>query len=153
MSTPLGATPPLRIGNQEREAATASLDTHLQAGRLDAEEYGDRYAKAAMAHTRDELDALFLDLPAPHPFIPPSAAAAHHDAWSPRLAPQWQRYVPVTPIGRIAAALVVVAAAGLLVPLFAVWALLWFVAIPVLTGHGHGHRHLRHRACGGSVWR
>ena len=71
MSTP--ERPPLRIGHQEREAAYAALNTHLEAGRLDAEEYGERYAKASMARTRDEIDAQFLDLPAPHATPAPHA--------------------------------------------------------------------------------
>jgi hypothetical protein len=68
MSTPERSG--IRIGNDEREAANTALSTHLDAGRLDAEEYGERYAKASMARTRDELDALFVDLPAPHAFTP-----------------------------------------------------------------------------------
>ncbi len=59
--------PPLRIGTAERDAALGALDVHLEAGRLDADEYGERYAQAGAARTRAELDALFGDLPAPHP--------------------------------------------------------------------------------------
>src|ERR1700722_18710167 len=65
--------PPLiRIGTKERESAYAALNTHLEAGRLDPEEYGDRYAAVSVARTRPELQAPFADRPAPHPF---SAAA------------------------------------------------------------------------------
>ena len=72
MTAPAGDRPPIRIGNAEREAGYQALDAHLSQGRIDVEEYGDRYAKASVARTRDELTALFVDLPAPHPFPDPS---------------------------------------------------------------------------------
>ena len=68
MSTP--PPPGIRIGNDERESAFKALSTHLDAGRLDAEEYGERYAAASLARTRDELEVLFTDLPSPHAFTP-----------------------------------------------------------------------------------
>jgi hypothetical protein len=64
------AVPAPRIGNAEREAAQAALDAHLQAGRLDAEEYGERSAQASVARTADDLTPLFADLPEPHPAPP-----------------------------------------------------------------------------------
>jgi hypothetical protein len=57
----------LRIGNRERELAMAALDEHLREGRLDPAEYAERSAIAANARFRSEIDALFTDLPAPHP--------------------------------------------------------------------------------------
>lgn len=59
--------PSPRIGNAEREAAQAALDAHLQAGRLDAEEYGERSGKASVARTAEDLTPLFADLPPPYP--------------------------------------------------------------------------------------
>jgi hypothetical protein len=68
--------PSPRIGNAEREAAQHALDAHLQAGRLDAEEYGERSAKASVARTAEDLTPLFADLPPPNPTQPhPSAGA------------------------------------------------------------------------------
>jgi Domain of unknown function (DUF1707) len=61
------AVPSPRIGNAEREAAQHALDAHLQAGRLDAEEYGERSGKASVAQTAEDLTPLFADLPEPHP--------------------------------------------------------------------------------------
>src|ERR1700744_2573674 len=58
---------PLRIGTKERESAYAALNAHLDAGRLDADEYGERYAQASLARTRGELDVLFPALPPPPP--------------------------------------------------------------------------------------
>jgi Domain of unknown function (DUF1707) len=76
MTAPSADRPPLRIGNREREAAYAALNTHLEAGRLDPDEYGERYATASVARTRPELDALFVDLPSPHPAFDPQPAPA-----------------------------------------------------------------------------
>lgn len=59
-------TPRLRVGHDERTAAMKALDAHLEAGRLDMTEYSDRSAVAGAAVYRDELDALFRDLPEPH---------------------------------------------------------------------------------------
>jgi uncharacterized membrane protein YgcG len=85
-SSPLSADQPpdppqIRIGTKERESAYAALNTHLEAGRLDPEEYGDRYAAVSVARTRPELQAPFADLPEPHPF---SAPAAPQPTWSER---------------------------------------------------------------------
>jgi Domain of unknown function (DUF1707) len=60
----------LRIGTAERTAAMKALDVHLDAGRLGVEEYGDRSAIAAGATHASELQALFTDLPEPHPALP-----------------------------------------------------------------------------------
>lgn len=60
------ASRPIRIGNDEREAAQKALDVHMTAGRLDPEEFGDRFARAGVAQTRADLDVLFTDLPEPH---------------------------------------------------------------------------------------
>jgi hypothetical protein len=60
-------SPDVRIGDAEREEAHTALGEHMSAGRLDIDEYGDRSAKVAAARTRNELVALFTDLPAPKP--------------------------------------------------------------------------------------
>jgi hypothetical protein len=81
--------PSPRIGTADRDAAMAALDAHLEAGRLDAEEYGERSARAAEARTVDDLVPLFADLPRPHPPLPgetPAPAAA-----TPELAPATRR--------------------------------------------------------------
>ncbi|MFC5064621.1 DUF1707 SHOCT-like domain-containing protein [Actinomycetospora atypica] len=65
------ADPPrVRAGHDERAAAMQALDGHLEAGRLDVAEYGTRSDRAAAAVYRDELDALFTDLPQPHATTP-----------------------------------------------------------------------------------
>ena len=62
--------PRVRAGHDERAAAMRALDGHLEAGRLDVAEYGTRSDRAASAVYRDELDALFTDLPQPHATTP-----------------------------------------------------------------------------------
>ena len=66
----------LRIGTRERELAMGALDEHLREGRLDPTEYAERSAVASHARFRSELDALFTDLPAPHPAYPGAQASA-----------------------------------------------------------------------------
>jgi hypothetical protein len=80
------AAPSPRIGNAEREAAQHALDAHLQAGRLDAEEYGERSGKVSVARTAEDLTPLFADLPEPHPSAG-APAPAPSTAASPPAAP------------------------------------------------------------------
>jgi hypothetical protein len=57
----------IRISNVERDEAVSALGEHLSTGRLELAEYEERCGVAAMARTRGELEALFADLPGPHP--------------------------------------------------------------------------------------
>jgi len=59
--------PGIRISNAERDEAVSALGEHLSTGRLELAEYEERCGVAAVARTRGELEALFEDLPAPHP--------------------------------------------------------------------------------------
>jgi uncharacterized protein DUF1707 len=61
------ATADIRVSNAERDAAVTTLGEHLSTGRLELDEYEERCGRAAVARTRGELEALFTDLPAPHP--------------------------------------------------------------------------------------
>jgi uncharacterized protein DUF1707 len=45
----------------------SALGEHLSTGRLEVTEYEDRCGHAAAARTRVKLEALFDDLPVPHP--------------------------------------------------------------------------------------
>jgi hypothetical protein len=77
-------TPPplgVRIGSVERDAAITALGGHMNAGRLDPDEYGERVGKASVARYSQELVPLFSDLPSG----PPSALAvpAHPPAVTP----------------------------------------------------------------------
>lgn len=57
----------IRTSNAERDEAVEALGVHLSTGRLELDEYEERCGRAAVARTRGELEALFTDLPAPHP--------------------------------------------------------------------------------------
>jgi hypothetical protein len=57
----------IRISSAERDDAIAALAVHRSSGRLTHDEYTDRSRRAQEASTREELEALFDDLPAPHP--------------------------------------------------------------------------------------
>ena len=57
--------PPIRIGNDERQAAAHALGDHYAQGRLEADEYEQRVSAAFGARTSADLDALFVDLPRP----------------------------------------------------------------------------------------
>lgn len=69
-ATPDGDPATLRVGDAERNSAVTALGEHLTTGRLDLDEYGTRSAVAGTARTAGELQALFADLPAPHPILP-----------------------------------------------------------------------------------
>lgn len=78
----------LRIGDAEREQALRALGEHMSAGRLDIDEYGDRSARVSSARTRNDLVALFTDLPAPRPSfrtatpaVPDPAVPAPKSGW------------------------------------------------------------------------
>ena len=60
-------SPDVRIGDREREEAIKALGEHFSAGRLDIDEYGERTGQITAARTREDLRALFADLPEPHP--------------------------------------------------------------------------------------
>ncbi len=64
----------------QRDAAIAALIVHREAGRLSSTEYEDRQVLADAARTWADLDALFVDLPAPHPQrpVPPQPAGPAH---------------------------------------------------------------------------
>jgi hypothetical protein len=57
----------LRASDTEREGAVRSLATHFADGRLERAEFDERADAAFAARTRDELRALFADLPGPAP--------------------------------------------------------------------------------------
>ncbi|MDD7965300.1 DUF1707 domain-containing protein [Actinomycetospora lemnae] len=89
---PPSGPPSPRIGTAERDAALAALDAHLEAGRLDVEEYGERSARAAEARTAADLEPLFSDLPDPRPpFGARPAAPAPAAAPAPDRAPATRR--------------------------------------------------------------
>lgn len=67
----------IRIGDSEREDAVRRLGEHYEAGRLSAEEHGERVEQALKAKTGADLDGLFADLPGPHQTSPSGAGGPH----------------------------------------------------------------------------
>jgi hypothetical protein len=68
-----GRRPDLRVSDADRDAVIAELGEHFQAGRLNAEEFGERLDTASSARTRGDLDQVMVDLPrTPRPVPPPA---------------------------------------------------------------------------------
>ena len=55
----------LRLGDAEREQASALLRDHYAEGRIDTDEYSERLDVIWAARTRADLRPVFADLPAP----------------------------------------------------------------------------------------
>jgi hypothetical protein len=68
----MAETQHLRISDQDREQAAASIREHFAVGRLDSAEFEERLQAVYAAKTRGQLDALTADLPA----LPPSPSQA-----------------------------------------------------------------------------
>src|SRR5262249_28517629 len=123
-------------------AHMAASDEHRSAGRLEPDEYGDRVAKASVAHTREELEALFVDLPEPHP---PSGAQLAATRQAP--APPPRRPEPSDAArderalgGRAGAVVVALAPIIALALFFATRWWVWFLLVPAVAGVVDGGR-------------
>ncbi len=139
-----GSNGRLRIGNVERNAAMKALDAHLEAGRLGVEEYGERSAVAAGATVASELEALFTDLPEPHPPLPGTAPAPVAAAAAPAVRDEGavaQRAGGFLDVAapRIMAVMPFVA----LALFFTVGGWWWFLLIPAAGALLYGGRHGR----------
>lgn len=62
----------VRASDAEREAALRALSAHYADGRLEHAEFDQRADAALAARTRDDLLALFADLPGPKPVPSPA---------------------------------------------------------------------------------
>ena len=115
-----------RIGDTERDAATAALNVHREAGRIDAVEYEDRQVTVSRARTWADIQPLFLDLPEPHPVgMPVEPVSTSLPVASTRQAPQAVRPHPQGTV----MALTPFAAVALF---FLTGSWIWFLAIPVM---------------------
>ena len=150
-SSPSGADessePHIRIGNDERAAAMQALDEHLSAGRLEPDEYGDRVAKASVARTREELEALFVDLPEPHPRWGAQLAATDRAPVPPpgRLEPSEADRDEGVLGGRAGAVVVALAPIVALALFFATRWWVWFLLVPAVAVVVYGGRDQRRR--------
>lgn len=56
-----------RVNEKARTAAATALQQHTSVGRISLEEFNQRKLRVSEAQRNEELDALFTDLPQPHP--------------------------------------------------------------------------------------
>jgi hypothetical protein len=139
----------VRVGDQERNAALEALGEHLSAGRLDLDEYGERSAEVTTARTVADLEALFDDLPAPHPQLSGWALPAVRAGSSPVVGGSApippQPFVPNAPVRRSRGQTAAAVATGVSVPvalgLFFLlmglgfgWAWIAWLLIPIVGG-------------------
>jgi hypothetical protein len=126
----------IRVGDVERNAAVTALGEHMSTGRLDLDEYGTRSAQATAARTVGDLQALFADLPAPHPPLPGDGLTSVRRANSvvtgtagslPAVIDQRSRAQKF--VGAAAAASGIIA----LVLFFTVGGWWWFLLIPLIS--------------------
>src|SRR5215469_9762426 len=82
--------PNIRASDADRDRAASLLREHHAAGRLTAEEFGERLDRAFTAKTIGEIDALLKDLPGIDLYRLPDAALT-------RQSRQHQAVVPVSP--------------------------------------------------------
>lgn len=146
-----------RVSDAERESALEALGEHLSSGRLDVNEYGERSARITTAKTREELSAVFGDLPEPRPrfgALPGKAPAAAQQP-----SPVAARPPSRATLERAFSALVPLSALLALVLFLTVvkvfWVFLLPVAITMIGGavlgddwsrrHHRGYRHPRRR--------
>jgi hypothetical protein len=156
-----GGSTDLRLGDADRAAALDALGKHLEAGRLDVDEFGERSVHASMAVRCSDLRPLFADLPAPHPPLPrppaPESLVPAPRRADPPTAPTRvpQRHHPGLPPARragvlaaaVALPVMLILAAGpgsgglLLLPLLLVLLGGLRHGGPGGPGHGPGHGH------------
>lgn len=122
----------IRISDTERGDAIAMLGEHLSTGRLALPEYEERCDRATAARTRGELEALFGDLPSPHPDL--SSATAPRELV--RLSPKKKNEVVATPASR---ALEAIAAVFFLIGIptaimLTIFLGMWWMFIPAGVG-------------------
>ena len=120
----------IRIGREERDAAIRALDEHLSAGRIDAEEYGERAAQVYAARTWKDITPLFADLPEPRPApVPPKPRSPSTMVPAEtRGAVQRHQRREIGPVGRTMIALSPFIALALF---FFTREWIWFLLVPV----------------------
>jgi hypothetical protein len=121
----------IRISDVERDLAMAALGEHLGTGRLELDEYDDRSTRVIEARTRADLEALFTDLPEPHPDL---SAAVPPPGRAVTIRKAKKNAVTVTPAGKAMEAV-----AGLTIVLgipsaivLTILAGLWWLFFPVV---------------------
>ena len=88
----------MRASDADRDAVLSELSEHFQAGRLTAEEFGERAGQALAARTHGELTNLLRDLPAARPGSQAPAAAS---SAAPPQRTSWPALLPVAALAGI----------------------------------------------------
>jgi hypothetical protein len=121
----------MRIGDAERESASAELSDHFAAGRLTLDELHERIDLVLAARTRGQLGRVMRDLPSlrrePRP---PAAPAPGHPLLSDGLQPS---HSGASYDGRLAA-----------VGLLLLAMLIWLFTVVMFTRHGYYHPYYPH---------
>jgi hypothetical protein len=133
----------MRASDQDRDEAVLALGEHHAAGRLTVPEFTARMEQALACTYLDELDPLFVDLPAIRPVVVPVASVPAHRSGRPPVA--------VLAVPLLLAFAAVMVGAGFFFPLWLPILLFWMMGGP--RGHRrmqrttswapHDHRHRR----------
>jgi hypothetical protein len=133
--------PPLRIGDDDREAAVTALGDHYAAGRLTKEEYDERADRAWAARTGSDLIPLFADLPRPQAARPTARPGGLSGARRPdRGHPGWWFGARMLPVLVVVGVLVVLTH----LPLFLLLIVGWLFLVRGGRHWGHSRRHWQH---------
>jgi hypothetical protein len=130
--------PSIRIGDEERDAAVASLSDHFAAGRLNRDELDERIDNAMQARFDADLVPLFADLPTGSravavPPANPMATFAGRPVVQVRV-PALLWLMPIMLVG------LVVTAVALGAP-WLLWGLFWIMIVSRFAGH---RQHVAH---------
>ena len=132
LNRPLASAVPVRIGDAERDRATADLGDHFAAGRLTREEFDTRVDQAMAARFDQDLQPLFVDLPRADP-MPARPAGPPHT-----LRAGWPLLLWWLPLLLVGAVVVTV----LLSAPWLIWTFCWVLLIGAFWGRPH-HRYRR----------
>ena len=81
----------IRIGDAERNETVRRLGRHFEAGRLSSDEHSERVDQALRAVTRNDLDALFTDLPREASDQQQGGQGGRYGSGAPFGGPPWAR--------------------------------------------------------------
>jgi hypothetical protein len=123
----------VRIGDAERETATAELGEHYAAGRLTLDELHERIALALAARTRGQLTQVMGDLPSLRRERQPLAGPAHGE----RLPGSARPGADASRDGRLAA-----------IGLLLLAMLIWLFTVVIFTRHGYYYHYYPHHPYG-----
>ena len=112
----------MRASDQDRDEAVLALGEHHTAGRITVAEFTARMEQALACTYLDELDPLFVDLPAIRSGVVPVASVPAHRAGRPPVA--------MLAIPLLLAFAVVMVGAGIFFPFWLPIALFWMMGGP-----------------------